>query len=155
MTNSSDEALTPEQKILFGLFNEIGIIEQLSRTLFQARLEDGLTVQHFSVLNHLVRLGDGKTSKYLAEAFQVPKTSMSHTVQGLEKRGLVTLEPNPKDGRAKLVMLTEAGRAKREACMAALRPDLEALLPHFSDTDAAHLLPGLGRLRTILDESRD
>jgi len=84
---------------MFELLNEVGIIAQLSRTLMESRLDDGLTIHHFTALNHLVRLGDGKTPMDLARAFQVPKTSMSHTLAGLEKRGLIRMEPNPDDGR--------------------------------------------------------
>jgi DNA-binding MarR family transcriptional regulator len=154
MQNSSDP-IPSEVGILFALFNEIGIIEQLSRTAFQARLEDGLTVAHFGALNHLVRLGDGRTPISMAHAFQVPKTTMSHTLSGLEKRGLITMGPNPKDGRGKLVYLTDAGRARRDASIAALGPEIIKLLPQFSAAEAQELLPGLTRLREILDRSRD
>jgi hypothetical protein len=40
--------------LYFRLFNEIGILEQLSRARFEARLPKGVTVPHFSVLNHLM-----------------------------------------------------------------------------------------------------
>lgn len=142
-------------RAVFELFNEVGIIEQLSRAQFEARLEDGMTVHHFSVLNHLVRLGDGKTPMDLARAFQVPKTSMSHTLAGLVKRNLVTMPPNPDDGRGKLVILTEAGRRMRESAINALAPDIEALLPKFSAEEARALLPALRKLRDILDRARD
>ena len=60
MTNSCKTTDQSEDvRAIFALFNEIGIIEQLSRTLFQARLEDGLTVQQFSMLSHLDASKDG------------------------------------------------------------------------------------------------
>lgn len=40
----------PNPAAVFAFFNEVGIIQQLSRALFEARLPDGLTVPHFSVL---------------------------------------------------------------------------------------------------------
>ena len=43
------------------VLNEIGIISQLSRAKLESRLNDGLTQHHFGALNHLVRLGDGRT----------------------------------------------------------------------------------------------
>ncbi|MDX1269989.1 MAG: hypothetical protein R3311_21665, partial [Oceanisphaera sp.] len=55
---------TPPQddgRLMFDLLNEVGIIAQLSRALLESRLGDGLTIHHFSALNHLVRLGDGRT----------------------------------------------------------------------------------------------
>ena len=83
----------------FELFNEIGIIEQLSRADFEARLPKGVLVSHFGVLNHLIRVGDGRTPLELARAFQVPKTTMTHTLAGLEKRKWVETRPNPEDLR--------------------------------------------------------
>lgn len=59
----------------FRLFNEIGIIGQLSRTLLEARLPPGFVMAQFTVLNHLVRMGDGRTPLAIAQAFQVPKNS--------------------------------------------------------------------------------
>ena len=53
----------------FALFNEIGIIAQLSRALFEARLPEGIHLPQFAVINHMVRLGDGKTPLALARAF--------------------------------------------------------------------------------------
>jgi hypothetical protein len=62
--------------LYFRLFNEIGIIEQLSRARFEARLPQGAPCPHFSVLNHLMRVEDGRTPLELARAFQVPKTTL-------------------------------------------------------------------------------
>ena len=70
-------------KLVFQFFNEVGIIQQLSATLFNKRLPEGLHVSHFSVLNHMVRLGDGKTPLALANAFQVTKATMTHTLSTL------------------------------------------------------------------------
>lgn len=140
---------------MFELFNEVGIIAQLSRALLESRLEDGLTIHHFTALNHLVRLGDGRTPIDLARAFQVPKTSMSHTLAGLEKRGLIQLRPNPADGRGKLVILTDAGRELRERAVANITPDLARMIPEFGSDEAQSILPVLRKLRSLLDNARD
>ncbi len=96
MITGMDHAVLPNY---FKLFNEIGIIEQLSRSSLEAHLPDGLIAPHFTVLNHLIRVQDGQTPLVLARAFQVPKTSMTHTLGGLESRGLIALKANPEDGR--------------------------------------------------------
>lgn len=139
----------------FRLFNEIGIIEQLSRTLLEARLPAGLTAAHFGVLNNLTRVRDGRTPLELARAFQVPKTTMTHTLAGLERRGLVEMRPNPDDGRSKLVWLTDAGRAVRSASIAALSPDIARIAARFPPDAAERLIPALTELREILDADRD
>lgn len=141
--------------LFFGFFNEVGIIQQLSRAMLEKRLPDGVTVAHFGVLNHLIRVNDGQTPLKLASAFQVPKTTMTHTLAGLESRGLVTLTANPADGRSKLVWLTEAGRAFRNEAIAALGPDVARLASKI-DADAMRMaLPILSNIRETLDRERD
>ncbi len=140
---------------MFDVLNEIGIIAQLSRSLLESRLGDGLTQHHFGALNHLVRLGDGRTPLQLARAFQVPKTSMSHTLAGLEKRGLIRMEPNPEDGRGKLIFLTDPGRELRDRAVNSITPDVAAMIPEFGNDEARAILPLLRKLRILLDESRE
>ncbi len=144
-----------DQALLFEAFNEIGIIAQLSRAMFEARLPQGMILPHFSVLNHLIRVEDGRTPLALARAFQVPKTTMTHTLAGLERQGLVDIRPHPKDGRSKTVWLTEAGRRFRDAAIAGLGPDLAALEGAFGAAEAQAVLPALRALRQRLDAMRD
>ncbi|RVT86870.1 MarR family transcriptional regulator [Rhodobacteraceae bacterium CCMM004] len=141
-------------KTWFAVFNEIAIVAQLSRALFEARLPDGVVVPQFAVLNHLVRVGEGPTPLDLARAFQVPKTTMTHTLAGLERRGLVEMRPNPADGRSKTVWLTDAGRAFREEAIARLGPDVAALARALPTERYAALLPELETLRRTLDAMR-
>ncbi|WP_209427634.1 MarR family winged helix-turn-helix transcriptional regulator [Pararhodobacter sp. SW119] len=141
--------------VYFRLFNEIGIIEQLSRALFEARLPPGFVLPQFSVLNHLVRVKDGQTPMALARAFQVPKTSMAHSLSVLESAALIEFRPNPKDGRSKLVYITEAGRTFRQSAIDALEPDIARIAATIPPERAAELLPGLEALRKFLDTDRD
>jgi DNA-binding MarR family transcriptional regulator len=131
----------------------VGIIEQLARNRFERAQADGLRLPHFTVLNHLVRLGDGRTPGQLARAFQLTKATMTNTLQRLEARGFIRVEADPEDGRGKRVFLTEAGRARRQAAVAALARDLAAL-DATPGLDAPALLPGLGLLRAALDKAR-
>ncbi|WP_290557437.1 MarR family transcriptional regulator [Aestuariivita sp.] len=140
---------------LFQVFNEIGIIEQLSRTLLEARLPKGLIAPHFSVLNHLIRVADGRTPVELARAFQVPKTSMTHTVSGLQKHGLVQVRPNPNDGRSKCVWITEAGRTLRDRTIADLEPDFQQLVAGMDLERVLGILPVLTDMRVFLDAHRN
>lgn len=141
--------------LYFSLFNEIGIIEQLSRALFEARLPEGFLVSHFAVLNHLIRVEDGRTPLQLARAFQVPKTTMTHTLSVLEKHGLIARRPNPGDGRSKCVWLTTRGRAFRDDAIAALAPDIAVFADSCPPDRIADLVPRLSEIRAILDAARD
>jgi DNA-binding MarR family transcriptional regulator len=158
MPDAPDPATTPPPdpagRLWFELFNEIGILAQLSRALFETAQPDGLTLPQFTVLNHLVRLGDGKPPLDLARAFQTPKASLTNTLAGLEARGLIETRPHPKDGRSKLVHLTGAGRARREAAIDRVGPELARLAAEADPGAIERLLPGLAALRRTLDENR-
>jgi DNA-binding MarR family transcriptional regulator len=139
----------------FMLFTEIGIIEQLSRTLIQDRLPNGMLTSHFSVLNHLTRVQDGQTPLTLANAFQVPKTTMTHTLGGLEKRGLVRIAPNPADGRSKCVWLTDEGTAFRQQAIMSLAPEMMKMAETIDMDEISEILPALAAVRAYLDKARD
>ena len=149
------EPSAQERALLFSVFQEIGIIEHLARHKFEAVMPDDLLVPHFSVLNHLARLGDDKSLKLLAFAFQVSKGTMTNTVQRLEARGYVCVAPDPSDGRGKRVFLTERGRAVRDQAIANITPELLTVASAVGLKEFAALLPTLQRLRAVLDEMRN
>ncbi len=146
-----DDNLDP----FFALIVEVGIINQISTAFLEARLPDGLLVSHFSVVNHLIRVRDGSTPLELARAFQVPKTSMSHTLAGLEKNGFVETHPNPGDKRSKQVWLTADGRQFRNEALMQLVPIFQALAERFSPERVLSILPELSDFREVLDKLRD
>lgn len=141
--------------VLFEIFNEIGIINQLSTARLEGVLPDGMIAPHFTVLNHLTRVGEGTTPQRMAQAFQVPKTSLTHTLQGLEKRGLIEMRPNPEDGRSKTVWLTQAGRALRERVIGQLAQQTQEVLAQLDLERLAALRPALKELRIVLDAARN
>ena len=149
-----DDQPTPED-IFNAFFLEVGILSQLSRAMFDLRLPPGIAVAQFSVLNHLVRVRDGRTPLDLARAFQVPKTSMTHSLAVLERHGLIRLAPNPADGRSKCAFITAEGRTFRQAALEALAPDIRALAARFPAARLAGVLPTLTELRRIMDALRD
>jgi DNA-binding MarR family transcriptional regulator len=144
-----------DQSYFFAVFNEIGIIEQLARALLEAQMPKGLIAPHFGVLNHLVRVADGRTPVELARAFQVPKTTLTHTVAGLRDHGLVDVRPNPNDRRSKCVWLTDKGRAFRQDLIASLEPEFKALAEGFDPAKLQAILPILSELREFLDHRRN
>ncbi|MHA7773051.1 MarR family winged helix-turn-helix transcriptional regulator [Roseibium sp. M-1] len=141
--------------LFFSFFNEIGIIAQLSRAAMELRLPKGLTLPHFSVVNHLIRVKDGQTPLTLAKAFQVPKTTMTHTLAGLSEHGYVEMRPNPEDGRSKTVWLTASGRNFREEAIRSIDPDIEMLRNAIPPERIGDILPVLAEVRSFMDSSRN
>ncbi len=139
---------------VFRFFNEIGIIGQLSQNMFESVMPHGLSLSQFSVLNHFVRLGRIESPARLAKSFQVTKGAMTNTLAKLEGRAFVTIAPNPADGRAKLVDITDAGRQAREDCLVAVFPLLEIVAENFDIGEFRNAVPHLEKVRRFLDEKR-
>ena len=147
---SSDDPLT------FQVFNEIGIINQLTSAAFSAVLPKGMTIAQFTVLNHFERLGlTEKSPADLASAFQITRPTMTSTLTRMEKAGLVTIRPDPEDGRAKLVSVTTAGKKMRIECLQRLAGPLEEANGVLSQSKLAKMLPMLREMREKLDKLRD
>ncbi|MEE9587854.1 MAG: MarR family transcriptional regulator [Hyphomicrobiaceae bacterium] len=146
--------ISPAHLTIFRFFNEIGIIEQLARNAFERRMPDGLKMPHFGVLNHFVRLGGSRTPLELARAFQVTKGTMTNTIQRLQARQLISIAPDPKDGRSKRVEITEAGREMHTRAIEALSPALSLLEAQFGTAPFEAATPFLEEVRAYLDQHR-
>lgn len=154
MTKTGEKTGEEAAARVFSLFNEIGIVNQLATSMLAQALPDGMHPSHFAILNHLYRVGNGSSPVRIAAAMQVTKNTMTHSLKVLEGRGLVEVRPDPEDGRAKRVFLTEAGRTFRVGAIGrtaarfgqVVTPEIAALLEE--------LRPGLTRLRKHMDENR-
>ncbi len=139
---------------VFAFFTEIGIINQLATALFAKSLPDGVHPSHFAILNHLARLGDGKTPIRIAGAMQVTKMTMTHSLKVLTERGFITTGPNPDDARGKLVYLTAKGRAFRDEAIG----NVVAMFSDILGTEHREIMdriaPDLAVLRQHLDDNR-
>jgi DNA-binding MarR family transcriptional regulator len=80
---------------------------------------------------------------------------MTSTLSRMERTGLINVRPDPTDGRAKLVSLTQEGRAMRETCIKALLPLLPVINSVVDDAELSDLLPALRKIRIKLDALRD
>ncbi len=145
-----------DDPLAFEFFNEIGIIDQLTSAMLTNVLPDGMTKAQFTVLNHFVRLGiTEKSPADLASSFQVRRPTITSTLARMETAGLVAIRPDPKDGRAKLVSLTAAGREMRERCIRALAGLIPPIASIVTDDEMLALIPTLRKVRAGLDALRD
>ena len=139
---------------LFTFFNEVGIISQLSSTLFERQLPQGLTNSQFSVLNWFFRVDNEATPTRLATAFQVTGGAMTNTLKKLEAKGLVKIAPDAHSGRQKKVTITKQGRAMRDKAIAGAAPLLMEFAAEFSPANIEKLTRQLQKVRAYLDASR-
>lgn len=141
--------------LIFSLFNEIGIINQLSTARFAKVLAPDLNPSEFGVLNHFVRLGDAKSPSYLAKAFQMTKPSMTAILGKLERKRYVEIVGSVEDRRRKIVTLTDAGRAARDRGIASMAPLAAIIMEHQDLGELEKILPTLQALREFLDAERN
>ena len=107
----------------------------------------GITFSRYEALVLLVHSRDGALPlSKIGERLQVHATSVTNVIDRLEAAGLVRREPNPRDGRGTLAVITDEGRAiadKATADVNAARFGL-ATLP---ETDLQQLFSVLRALR--------
>ena len=71
----------------------------------------GITFSRYEALVLLVHSRDGSLPlSKIGERLQVHATSVTNVIDRLEAAGLVRREPNPRDGRGTLAVITEEGR---------------------------------------------
>ena len=80
----------------------------------------GITFSRYEALVLLVHSHDGALPlSKIGERLQVHATSVTNVIDRLEAAGLVRREPNPRDGRGTLAVITGEGRAIAEKATAA------------------------------------
>ena len=126
--------------------------EELERRLADTPYSD-IRISHGCVFGNIDP--DGSRLTDLAERARMTKQSVGEVTSDLEKRGYLERVPDPSDGRAKIIRLTERGRAAQALGVevideieqewaerfgaervAALREALEAITGERVDTDA-------------------
>ena len=136
------------------LFAAVSAAHHSAQRLLEARLPEGFSPPQFAVLERLAQLGEGQTPISIADAFGWPKTSMSHTVAVLEARGLVRLEPNPRDGRSKCLWLTPKGRTLAALGRSAVEGDLARVAELAEAAEVERLAADLLSLAARLSDRR-
>lgn len=142
------------ESMVFLLFNEIGIISQLSTALFERSLPDGLNNSQFGVLNWFSRVDNEATPGRLATAFQVTAGAMTNTLKKLEAKGLVKIEPDATSGRKKKVSITTKGMETRELAIISAAPMLKEFAEVFPQAKIEKQIKELQKMRQYLDERR-
>ncbi|UWR24105.1 MarR family transcriptional regulator [Sulfitobacter sp. S190] len=122
--------------------------------MFAKSLPDGVHPSHFSILNHLSRLGDGKSPVRIAAAMQVTKNTMTHSLRVLADRDFIVVRPDPADGRAKLVFLTDAGRAFRDDAIVRVSQEFGHVIGADQLAIMERVRDDLSELRKHLDNNR-
>ncbi|EAQ23407.1 MULTISPECIES: MarR family winged helix-turn-helix transcriptional regulator [unclassified Roseovarius] len=142
---------TTSNSLAVALFSEILTNEQLIRNRLTRVLPKGMEISHFSVLNHLARIGDERSPAQLAKSFHVTRGAMTNTLSKLEWAGYVHIRPDWDDARRKMVAISPSGRQARDAAMAAITPMVSDLIRDLGEDRVRASLPVLRELRARLE----
>lgn len=124
---------------LFSLLRVAGVVE--SRV--DAKLAPiGLSLPKLAALDRLVKAGGSLPLGHLAERLACVKSNVTQLVDRLEAEGLVSRTPDPEDGRSRLAVVTDTGRARHAEGMRVQQEAEHELFSTLSD-DEAHLLANL------------
>jgi DNA-binding MarR family transcriptional regulator len=136
------------EDIAVALFGELFMADQLARNRIGRVLPKGMELSHFTVLNHLARVGEERTPAQLARAFHVTRGAMTNTLARLEWAGHIHVRPDWDDARRKFVSISPAGRAARDAAVQAIAPMIARAVAAIGPDRVRAMLPVLRELRT-------
>lgn len=126
--------------LLFDRLLEVAVL--LQQDMAQSLTGRGLTTARTHLLWVLHRLGPS-TQQALASALDVSPRNVTGLVDALEQHGYLTRRPHPRDRRAVLVDLTDAGRGTVEQMQADRLAVELALVDGLGAAQLEHLLQGL------------
>lgn len=140
--------------IAVALFGELFMADQLARNRISKVLPKGMELSHFSVLNHLARIGEERTPAQLARSFHVTRGAMTNTLSKLEWAGHVHIRPDWEDARRKLVAISPSGRAARDSAVTTVVPLIGEVVQTLGPDRARSLLSVLRELRVRLEDGQ-
>ena len=153
ISSPPQQADEPAEALAASLISEVFISEQLARDLIGKSLPKGMQISHFSVLNLLAHLNVERSPAELAEAFHVTRGAMTNTLSRLEWAGHIHIRPDWDDARRKFVAISPAGRAARDAALAAFMPRIADVVREVGADRVRAALPVLRLLRKQLEET--
>lgn len=124
------------------LIGRLSHIEQEIRPKLNAvYAQNGLESWEFDVLATLLRFGAPHQLRpsELLDLIKITSGALTHRIDRLVKRGLVTRTKNPDDGRQVQITLTDTGRAKVDAALIEQMACEKQLLGKLNETQQTQL----------------
>jgi DNA-binding MarR family transcriptional regulator len=128
-------------------------LEQATTWLRRTRSATDLSPTGLTTLDRLATTGPTRITD-LAAREGVSQPGMTTLVHRLVERGWAVREPDPADGRATLVRVTDAGRERIAAFRARRAGEIAARMDALSPADQALLLAALPALQHLTDTDR-
>jgi DNA-binding MarR family transcriptional regulator len=124
-----------------------------AKAQFVAETEHDVAWSAHIVLARLATEGPLRAGE-LAELIQSDPSTVSRQVASIVRAGLVQRQADPEDGRASLLMLTEAGREVYRQQLEVRTRHMALMLQHWSEQDCRQLAHLLARLTDDFERYR-
>ncbi len=138
---------TPEQAV-------IGLMMQAGRRLRTRHPEDQVDPSTFPLARQLL-CHDAMRVSDLAAKIELDASTVSRQIKQLEDKGIVERTPDPADGRASLVRLSEEGHRTMQAAFHRRFQRIQQVLEPWSQRDKDQLQKLLTRLAIDLRDAND
>lgn len=134
---------------------EVGVLIKRVRRVIAERAQEvheSLHPSTFLLLTHLADNGPLRASAIVGH-FAMDKAAVSRQVQHLLDLGLVDRTPDPEDGRATLLSVSDDGRRRLQDVAVHRRKLLDERLGDWGDEELADFAAVLARYNTTLDRA--
>ncbi len=136
------------------LERKVSMLLRRARSMLRAlagRVHPDIDAGNYTVLLTISRAGPLRLVD-LADEFGLDKSTMSRQVTALQSLGQVRRRPDPQDGRAFLLELSDDGRRRLDEVMRSRHEVWQERLASWSTQEIADLADGLTRLAATLPE---
>jgi DNA-binding MarR family transcriptional regulator len=144
--------LTVDHDLMQTLESEVGLLlRRIKRVICERALEVHPELQSgaYSILATLADVGPRRAS-VIAETFHVDKGAVSRQVQQLVDLGLADRVPDPDDGRAFIIRVTDEGARRLAAVSESRRRVLVERLGSWTETELESFVRSLARYNETL-----
>ena len=145
------EATQRRMSLLYQLY----LAGQASRGLMKLVMAGtGVSGEEYALYSYLFANGS-RTLTQGARDLGVPLTTLATLIAAPIERGDIVRYPHPRDGRARLLSLTDAGRARLQAVIPAFSVGYRAVLAELDEmgADVEPIYAALAQLREAIDEA--
>ena len=128
------------------------ILDQIYTRVSAAGFDD-LGRFHVGMIRHPT--AQGRRPSELAEQLQITKQSVNDLLRDMEARGYLRLEPDPTDGRARIIQLTDKGQHLERVVHDAARAVSEQIADILGERRYTAFIASLDQIAERISMSQD
>jgi len=139
------------------LLYQLYLAGQASRRFMKLALQGtGMSGEEYAIYSYLTANGP-RTLSQAARDLGMPVTSVATLLAPLLKAGMIERRAHPRDGRARLLLLTDAGRASMDRAVPTFSAAYRLVLAQLdrAGTPVETLFDALSSMRAGIDEASD